>query len=359
MSDEQFNSTIPIVDMQANQKDFNRVISEAFKTVGFVGIVNTGIQTDLINQVYTVFRQFFSQPLTHKLSISDANNSGERGYVNSSESPLDKDIRFKDKKEFVHFGKELSSDDQTNGGYLPNLWPSFVDLKTPTMLFYEKLSEFIFPIAQAIEQDIKAPDHYLQKMLGEGDHLFRAVYYESTGEEGAAPHTDSNFITFLPPATSKGLEVLVRGEWIPVIVPSNAMIVNIGSMAEHWTNGYYKAPYHRVVTEAGMPPRISIAFFVHSRASDPMGPLETTIDLTGGQRRYPSATRQELLDRRLIEMNRATEEKIIAFSKTGLIERFVEGGYGTLSECKKVFTILKEKNLASAALLKAFSKNEQ
>jgi isopenicillin N synthase-like dioxygenase len=162
-------------------------------------------------------------------------------------------------------------------------------------------------------------------MLVEGDHLFRIIKYPETllaKEEGAAPHTDSNFFTLLPPATSKGLEVLFNEKWMPVIVPPNAVIVNVGSMLEHMTNGFFHAAVHRVVKHEDVKDRYAIAFFVHSRENDAMTPLSSCIQLTGGEQKYPEATRQELLDQRLIAMDRATKEKISKFASSGLIERW-------------------------------------
>lgn len=349
------SSTIPIIDLKASSNEFDRILEEAFKTVGFVGIVNTGIESNLVENVYQVFRRFFSQARKIKEEISDPTNCGERGYVASSESPLGKDINFKDNKEFVHFGPELSSTQQKKLGYPKNLWPRSIDVKKPTTKFYKKLSEFVLPLASSMERILGASPCHLQKMLKKGDHLFRVVSYESTGLEGAAPHTDSNFITLLPPATSKGLEVLIDNKWVPIVVPDGAMIVNVGSMAEHWSNGYFKAAYHRVVTEANASTRISIAFFVHSRENDSMEPLKNTIDLTGGKQFFPPATRQELLDRRLIEMGRATEDKIIRFSKTGLIERYLQGSYASPQELEKIIKILIEKKLASQTIKKAYA----
>jgi isopenicillin N synthase-like dioxygenase len=325
-----FSATIPVIDMNDfynhHHHLFIKKLQNAFTKVGFVGIINTPIDQQLLIDVYHSAKIFFELDEFNKNQIFDPTNSGERGYVGTSESPVGKDLHVRDKKEFLHFGRELDYDQQKRLGYPQNIWPTQVNLKTPVMLLYESFASLIEPLSAAIEEAVYAPQNYLQKMLAEGDHLFRIVRYPKSlliGEEGAAAHTDSNLFTLLPPATSEGLEVMLNRQWLPVIVPSNAVIVNIGSMLEHMTNGFFRAAIHRVVKQQeNNYDRYSIAFFAHSRENDPMDPLPSCIKMTGGEQRFPEATRQELLDLRLIAMNRATEDKIKNFADSGLVDRW-------------------------------------
>jgi isopenicillin N synthase-like dioxygenase len=71
------------------------------------------------------------------------------------------------------------------------------------------------------------------------------------------------------------------GEWAPVAVsppgtdndPSPPILVNIGDLLSHWTNGLLKSTVHRVIfpkdAKRGGDDRYSIAFFCH--------PVGTTI----------------------------------------------------------------------------------
>ncbi len=355
---EEFLATIPIVDMnnfERNKSVFVDGIEHAFRTVGFVGIINTSVHQSMLTQMYCAAKDFFEQDNVVKSQITSLTNSGERGYVGSSESPVGKDITLKDQKEFVHFGRELTSDKQISLGYPQNIWPEQVDLRTPGMQLYHHFSDLVHPISESIERAIGASPSYLKKMTAEGDHLFRLVRYPKTLEpkqEGAAPHTDSNLYTILPPATGKGLEVLVDQQWVPVIVPPSAVIVNVGSMLEHMTNGYFHAAVHRVVKyEEQKGDRYSVAFFVHTRENDLMTPHPSSIEKTGGTQKYPHATRQELLDQRLVAMDRATPEKIQKYADSGLLNRWK--GYiqpedvrkGILLELEKVESVLNNNNL--------------
>lgn len=351
-----FSSTIPVLDMKDfydrhHHSVFVNGLRSAFEKFGFAGIVNTPINEQMLTEVYQGAKLFFELDDSQKKEITSTTNSGERGYVGTSESPVGKEIKIKDKKEFVHFGRELEPEQQKRLGYPQNIWPTQVNLKTPVITLSNNFADLVHPISVAIEEAIGAPPTYLQKMLAEGDHLFRIIKYPQTlkvKEEGAAPHTDSNFFTLLPPATSKGLEVQLNGEWQPVVVPPNAVIINGGSMLENMTNGLFQAAVHRVVKYEDVGDRYAIAFFVHSREDDPMTPLPSCIEQTGGVQKYPEATRQELLDQRLIAMGRATKDKIDKFAASGLIERWKnflgekDPRTGLRTELEKVSKVLKE-----------------
>jgi isopenicillin N synthase-like dioxygenase len=94
--------------------------------------------------------------------------------------------------------------------------------------------------------------------------------------QGVGAHKDLGVLTLLSVEDGKaGLQVEKDGEWIDVVAPSGAFIVNIGELLEIATNGYLKATLHRVVSPAPGTERISIPYF-HGPALDATIP---TIDL--------------------------------------------------------------------------------
>ena len=217
------------------------------------------------------------------------------------------------------------------------------------MAVYQDLSDLLPPIGEALEIACDAPQNAIVGKLIEGDHLLRTVRYPGSikkGEEGAAPHTDSNYITILPPATSKGLELFHNNVWIPVVVPEGAVVVNVGSMLEHMTNGYFHSALHRVVKyEDGGDDRYSVAFFVHSRENDSMSPLSSCIAKMNGIQLFPKATRQYLLYQRLFAMGRTTQEMDRKYLESwGGIERWksFEKMHGPESEIMQEIDKVKE-----------------
>lgn len=318
------SSTIPVLTMRdyyRNRPVFVQSLSRAFQEIGFVGIIDTNVKSNMLSQVYSVAKTFFALERDKKEEISGSKIGGERGYTGTSESPVGRHIKIRDCKEFIHFGRK-----ESHLGYPKNMWSRYVPMRQPVLQLYQNLSQLVLPLASALEEATDVSNQALQKMVKEGDHLLRLVRYPgelAQGVEGAAPHIDSNLFTILPPATSKGLEVFINNVWVPVKVPSDAVVVNSGSMLEHLTNGYFRSVLHRVIKyENGGPDRYSAAFFVHSRENDAMTPLKSCILKTGGMQKYPEATRQYLLYQRLFAMGRTTPSMTAKFMEWGDIQRW-------------------------------------
>ena len=82
---------------------------------------------------------------------------------------------------------------------------------------------------------------------------------------GIAPHTDSNFMTFLAQTEIPGLEVrTTSGEWIEVPYVPGSFAVNSGDMMVRWTNGRFKSTPHRALPPVGRD-RYAIPFFLGPR----------------------------------------------------------------------------------------------
>jgi len=87
-------------------------------------------------------------------------------------------------------------------------------------------------------------------------------YERAANRFGIAPHSDSNFLTFLPQSALPGLQVkMPDGTWQDVPEISDAMAVNAGDTMHRWTNGRFKSTPHRA-----LPPqqadRYAIPFFL-------------------------------------------------------------------------------------------------
>lgn len=78
---------------------------------------------------------------------------------------------------------------------------------------------------------------------------------------GLKPHSDGGFITIvLQDREVEGLQVLKEDQWFKVPIIPDALLINLGDQAEIMTNGAFKSPIHRVVTNSDKE-RISMALF--------------------------------------------------------------------------------------------------
>jgi isopenicillin N synthase-like dioxygenase len=75
------------------------------------------------------------------------------------------------------------------------------------------------------------------------------------------PHTDSGFMTLLPPNRVPGLSIqLPNGRWIDAPSIDGAYVVNRGDILHRWTNGRFLSTPHRVRNVSGQV-RYAVPFF--------------------------------------------------------------------------------------------------
>lgn len=302
----EFDSTIPVIDMNdffnpETKQKFVDEVSSALHEVGFFAVINTNVDQESLDEAYSASMDFFSSPIEMKNEIHDPNSNGQRGYVHSETA---QGFSKKDFKEHIHIAN-------TN-----NLWPQWMDLKTPSETLRNQLDEQAQVLQKAFALAIGEDENYLIDMTRNGTSLLRLLHYPANPTDGrlwAAQHTDIDLFTILPVSTEEGLQIYNNGRWIDVKVPAHSFIVNGGDMLQNLTNGYFKSSLHQVVAKPDVE-RYAIVYFIHPKNDDPMGPTEKSITLTDGIKRYPTATRLELLSSRLRELKLAKPE-LLQFEK--------------------------------------------
>ncbi len=351
--DETFDIRIPVVDMQdfyAPQKReaFLNTLYDAMSQVGFFAVRNTGVDKEAISNAYEQAKIFFKRDLEYKRQWM---HSDPRGFVPSE---IAKGNKMKDHKEFYHIGRYNSP--------LPNVWPDQEGYQETMTHLFNALDSYVVPLEEAIIASINLhanstlPLDLLNKETHDGFSLLRSLYYPAMSADmlanldtpllWAAPHTDIDLFTILPFATEKGLQLELNGQWLNVVVPSDAFIINVGDMLENMTNGIFKSCKHRVFASEPNKERFSMVFFVHPRGETRLDPLPECICLTGGEQKYADGTRLEFLWERLLEVGTAPD-LLEPYSKTGHTERQMKYGH----ESPQVVKLLVEHNLASPELL--------
>ncbi len=336
-----FEPTIPVIDMNEwygkDRGSFIESLKDAFVNLGFVLVVNAPVNDDLVDKGYKTIQRCFKQDSETKKKLTSATNSGERGYV-ESEIAKNYETLVKDHKEFYSIGRELTSDQKQRLQYPENIWPEDPIFKETMTALYSNLEQMVSIISETISMAIDEHPSLISDMIREGDHMLRCNHYPAHTPEGqprGSEHTDANLFTILPKATSEGLQVKLKdGTWVDVTFPENArngFVINVGDSCQNLTNGYFRSALHRVQTKSNENERFSIAMFVHARNDDKMTPLQSCIEKTGGVRKFPNATRQELLEQHLVIMGRASKEMMERVHKSGLIEDQIQLGIN----CKK------------------------
>jgi len=355
-----FDATIPVLDMNdyfnlETHEQFIAELHSALQEVGFFAVVNTGVDPKILDEAYATAQEFFNLPLNQKMESFDVHADGQRGYV-PGESPKGGTVG--DFKEFLHVGRELSEEQQERLQYWKNIWPEDFDLKTSLCSLFDALQTYMIPLQEAMAEAIGERYNLFTETTAEGDLLLRASHYPPNPPENrmwAGEHTDIDLFSILPRATADGLQVCNKeGEWISVRVPENAFIINAGDMLENITNGEFRSALHRVMAQEENVERYSMVLFVHPRSDDKLDPLPGCIARTGGVRKYANATRLELLEERLVDLDLASYEMKQHLAESGLMERLLEVGRASPKAMRK----LREEGLASPAVLQELLEQE-
>jgi isopenicillin N synthase-like dioxygenase len=347
-----FDATIPVIDMndyysKTKQQDFINDLSAAMKTVGFVAVINSRVDKNVLDNAYQQAKEFYKQPLKNKIVCHDAALNGQRGYV---QSEVAQGQSKKDYKEFYHIARDYSPEVLKEFSYAPNIWPDDYEFKTVMQQLITELDQYTQVIGTTLALSIGAEPDFFNKMTAQGDFLLRIIHYPAnppTDSVWASAHTDIDLFTILPRATAEGLQILnENNQWIDVVVPENAFIINAGDMLQNITNGVYKSAKHRVVSKNKNVERYSMVAFVHSRPNDSMGPLPEFIKQVG-IKRFASAISRELLFERLIELGLDSPWLLQQFAQSGAIERLIEVDRASI----KAMQALRKANLASNTVL--------
>lgn len=349
-----FDATIPVIDLQNyystdRHQEFIQELSKALQTVGFVAITNTKINQQILDNAYKASKEFYNRPLTIKLQANKPEINGQRGYVQSETA---KGANKKDYKEFYHIARDYPREVFEQYGYMQNVWPNDPYFKDAMQKFIIELDKYVVVIGEAISESIAQPKDFLTPMITQGDFLLRTIHYPSNPPQNsiwANAHTDIDLFTILPKATDQGLQVLnADNEWIDVVVPDDAFIINAGDMLQNITNGVYKSAKHRVICKGKNRERYSIVAFVHLRPQDRVDPLPQFIAKVG-KREFANVTGRELLYERLIDLGLHSPELLQEFAQSGAIERLLDVNRAS----PQAMQALRAANLASARVIAA------
>lgn len=277
-------ATVPVInltlieskDFQQRQQEHSRLKSASLSW-GLFQVVEHGIPISLLDDVRNVTRLFFQQPPKKKqLYASDGKvPDWNQGYGSDSILSHDQILDWNDKL-YLHVYPDKAKD--------MDLWPrepkSFREIAN---VFTNELMMLIDKVFKALARNLGLDDDYFINNGAKGRISERYTYYPRCSKPdlvfGFKPHSDASSLTvILQEDQVPGLQVF-NDElgWAKVPTLPNALLVFIGDEMEIMSNGKYKSPIHRVVTNSEKE-RISIATFVFPELEKELGPVDDLIE---------------------------------------------------------------------------------
>ncbi|TVY55659.1 UPF0676 protein [Lachnellula cervina] len=297
------NSTgqIPVIDISGTtpKAEVAKQLVDAATTYGFVYIKNQGkdIPVEAIDSTFSLSKKFFTSPIEEKepCKITE-NNRGWSGMHSETLDPASQ--RVGDFKEAMNLGEFVQGKAQQP---LP---PAFTDNEADLDAFQKYCHAMmmkiltLFAIGLQIDPSSGGSTWFSSRHIGgPSGCTLRLLHYPSIPPSQdfkpevdirAGAHSDYGSITLLFQRPGQpGLEIIPpesqppnrdfgpTAAWTPVPVsppstesdPSPPILVNIGDLLSHWTNGLFKSTVHRVVFpkegREGGEDRYSIAYFGH------------------------------------------------------------------------------------------------
>jgi len=272
------SSSLPIIDFallsgnKQQQQQCLEKLGQAARDVGFFYLINHGIDTDLLNAVQRVSRDFFALPEQDKLSVRMANSPHFRGYnlagveITRSQPDFREQFDIGAEREALPVTAESPAWQQMQG---PNQWPAALpELQTVVTRWQQEMTSVALELLRAFAEALDLPRHAFDNLYGDypNEHI-KLIRYpgrtDSESRQGVGAHKDSGFLTLLLQDDQPGLQVEVTPDhWVDASPLPGAFVVNIGELLELATNGYLRATVHRVVSPQQASERLSIAFFL-------------------------------------------------------------------------------------------------
>lgn len=252
-----------------------RDIHDALTQVGFFVITGHGIPADLVARTFAEAKRFHDLPLATKfgLKLNEHNN----GYmamaryavwtseVNANDKP--------DLNEAFFVKRERAADHpmrQANRRFAgANVWPDEAALpgfRDSVLTYVATMEAFTNRLLPAVAVALGLPPDWFLPHFIDGQYNFRLSHYPpvpaETNQFGIAPHSDANFMTFLPQSEVPGLQVrMPSGEWLDVPAIPGSFAVNSGDTLRRWSNARFLSTPHRALPPVGRH-RYAIPFFL-------------------------------------------------------------------------------------------------
>jgi isopenicillin N synthase-like dioxygenase len=150
-----------------------------------------------------------------------------------------------------------------------NKWPNESDLpdfRSNMLSYMSTLEALCKKLVRLYALALDLPETFLDGHFAEPHMILRMSRYPVI--DGAddtlaslVPHTDSGFMTLLPPNKVQGLSILLPdGRWMEAPGLADAFVVNGGDILHRWTNERFLSTPHRVRNVSGQL-RYAVPFF--------------------------------------------------------------------------------------------------
>jgi isopenicillin N synthase-like dioxygenase len=244
----------------------------AFENVGFYYLAGHGVPQSLIDAQYAEAARFHAQLMEAKLAVKV--NEHTIGYMPiADKAPPNAAAQGKkpSQNEAYFLRRERTADDPdviaNRRFHTMNQWPADLPgFREQTLEYMATLEALCRKLVKLYALALDLPADHFDAYFKKPHMILRQSRYPQidAGDNTIAslvPHTDSGFMTLLPPNKVQGLSIhLPNGQWMDAPYVEGAFVVNGGDILHRWTNERFLSTPHRVRNVSGTV-RYAIPFF--------------------------------------------------------------------------------------------------
>ena len=270
---------IPVIDLGPYLKGepgaLDRAATElrhALTEIGFYFIVNHGVPREQIASVFDQVKRFHAQPMEEKLKVKV--NDHTIGYMPIMEKAAPNAAaqgKKPSQNEAFFLRRDRAADDPDviagRRFHVQNQWPANLPgFREQTLTYMEAMEAMCLKLVPLYALALGLPANHFDSYFAKPHFILRQSRYpQIDGSDDTiaslVPHTDSGFMTLLPPNKVQGLSILLpSGEWMDAPHVEGAFVVNGGDILHRWTNERFLSTPHRVRNVSGTV-RYAIPFF--------------------------------------------------------------------------------------------------
>ncbi len=273
--------SIPVIDitefMSGSEAGLEAAAAEvrnALTAVGFFVLTGHGVPGAQIDRAFAAAARLHQLPMERKLALKM--NAHNNGYMTMGRYAVwTSDVNDNDRpdlNEAFFIRRERPADDPVYASgrrFLgPNQWPGDNDLpgfRTEILEYLGTLETLSHRFLPVVARALGLTPDWFDAAFDDSYYILRMSHYPPVRAEenqfGIAPHTDANFLTYLPLTEVPGLQVrMPGGGWQDVPFVSGAFAVNSGDMVKRWSNGLFKSTPHRALPPTNRD-RYALPFF--------------------------------------------------------------------------------------------------
>ena len=246
----------------------------AFENVGFYYLAGHGVPQALIDIAYAEAARFHAQPIEQKLALKvDEHNIGYMPIARTPPPNAAAQGKKPSQNEAYFLRRDRSPDDPdvVSGRrfHAMNKWPKESDLpgfRQIMVAYMTTLEALCKKLVGLYALALDLPETFFDEHFRDPHMIQRMSRYpliDGADDSIASlvPHTDSGFMTLLPPNKVQGLSILLPdGRWMDAPGVPDAFVVNGGDILHRWTNERFLSTPHRVRNVSGET-RYAVPFF--------------------------------------------------------------------------------------------------